>query len=62
MNWNDYLKTILNHYVDKPDEYVLSLGDWTEPRPTAIPGVELPEFRAFIRLDLGELRKLEKAL
>lgn len=62
MNWNDYLKTILNHYSDKPDDYVLSLGDWTDPRPTGIPGIELPEFRAFIRLELGELRKLETAL
>lgn len=61
MNWNDCLKTILNHYSDKPDDYVLSLGDWTEPRSTMVPGVELPEFRAFIRLELGELRKLEAA-
>ena len=58
MNWNEYLKLILSHYQDKPDDYVLSLGDWTEPSPTMGEGIELPEFRAFIRLELGELRKL----
>jgi hypothetical protein len=57
MNWNDYLKTILNHYGDKPDDYVLSLGHW-ENKPTMIHGVELPEFQAFIRMTIGELKAI----
>lgn len=61
MSWNDYLTTILDQYRDKPDDYPLSLGHW-EVEPTAIPGIELPKFKAFIRLTVGELKALEADL
>ncbi|WP_415912282.1 hypothetical protein [Neptuniibacter sp. QD37_11] len=57
MEWNEYLHTILNEYGDKPDDFVLSLGHW-ENQPTGLPGVELPEFRAFIKMTVGDLKTL----
>lgn len=50
-HWSDYLGLILREYANYPDSHVISIGDWSNG--------ELPRFRAFLRMDLGELRKLE---
>ncbi len=47
--WSEYLAIILSLYEDKPDEHSLSLGDWKEQGG-------LPEFRAKLKMSLGELR------
>ncbi len=59
LDWHDYLQIILNEYRDKPDDFVISLGHWSEPRPTMIPEVALPDFQAFLRMTVGELKALE---
>ena len=61
MNWNDHLKLIVNRYRDKPDDYVISLGHW-QKEDSLIEGVQLPAFNAFIRMTVGELKKMEAAL
>lgn len=58
MKWDDYLKLFLDKYRDQPDDYVVSLGHW-EVRPTAIPGISLPELIADFQMTVGELKALE---
>ena len=54
------LVDLLAHiYRDKPDDYTVSVGHWSEPRPhpNGRGGyVMLPEFCADIKLTAGELR------
>lgn len=52
--WEQYLDLILEKYKDKPDSFTLSLGHW-EPEE-----LNIPAFRAFLSMKLGELRELRK--
>jgi len=56
--WPDYLGLILREYRNFPDSHILSIGDWSATRHI-FDGTEIPVFRAFMRLELGELRKME---
>lgn len=54
LSWNDYLALILSHYSDKPDDYSLTLGDFSGSNNS------LPEYRGFMKMRLGDLRNLSK--
>lgn len=60
MTWGAYLTLILNHYRNEPDDFKLSLGHWSHDY--VIGSSELPEFYAYLCMELGELRKLEKEM
>lgn len=57
MKWDEYLELLRSKYADKPDDFKLSIGHW-ETQQTAIPGVELPEFCAYLCVTVGELKAL----
>ena len=48
LRWHDILLLLLRSYADKPDDHVLSVGDWTN--------ATIPDFRALLRFTLGDLR------
>lgn len=45
---------IASLYRDKPNEHVLSIGEWLPP---PAPGYELPLFRATVRVTVGDFRR-----
>lgn len=54
LSWDDYLALILSHYSDKPDDYSLTLGEFSGGDNS------LPEYKGFMRIRLGDLRNLGK--
>lgn len=50
LNWNDYLKLILSNYINKPDDYTITVGDMSGGDES------LPEYRGFMQMRLGDLR------
>ncbi len=52
--WDDYLDIILNRYEDRPDDFIISVGDWKSDSDG------WPEFRAFMQMRLGDLRSFKK--
>lgn len=50
LSWDDYLTLILHHYADKPNEYTITIGDMSGGEK------KLPEYRAFMQMNLGDLR------
>lgn len=62
MTAQELIDLLAHQYRDKPDDYTVSVGHWSEPRP--MPDgrggwVSLPEFCADIKLTAGELRQME---
>ena len=55
--WDDYLDLVLERYAGRPDDHVLSIGDWSDS-DSPVAGDEIPRFRAFLRMKLGDLRAL----
>ena len=53
--WEAVRTMLLEKYGREPEDYKLSIGHW-ETEPTIIPGVELPEFHAYLCITVGELR------
>jgi hypothetical protein len=53
LTWGDYLILILTHYADKPDNYTLTLGDMSGGDKSP------PEYRGFMQMRLGDLRRFE---
>lgn len=51
-----FMQLVLKKYESKPMDFALSIGHW-EDRPTSI-GKDLPEFVAYMRLTVGELKEM----
>jgi len=49
--WDTVKKFIEKKYGDKPDDFILSIGHWSEG-PSG-----LPEFNAYLQIKLGDIRK-----
>jgi hypothetical protein len=53
MTARDFIRFVANLYEHQPDDYVVSIGHWTQ-----MPGWALPEFYADVKTTAGELRKM----
>lgn len=55
MDAREFFELVARQYADKPDDHVLSLGDWRED---PVLGAPHQEFNALMRLTLGEVRQM----
>lgn len=51
-----FMRLVFEKYKDKPDDFALSIGHW-EPMPSIL-GVRIPEFVAYMKLTVGELKAM----
>lgn len=58
MDWTTIEECLLKQFKDKPDDHVISIGDWTSRKRPTFGGevVDVDDFVAYIKLTMGEIR------